>query len=810
MFTNKSTFQKEYRKRIKMLFGVTLNEASNIEKYTALAMMVREAIAENWVNTNNRYLSEKSKQVYYFSLEFLVGKFLEQNLLYINALDVCKKGLTSLGISFDEICKVEPEAGLGNGGLGRLAACFLDSMASLNLPGHGCGIRYKYGLFNQKIIDGYQVELPDNWLREANAWEIRKIEKAVTVKFGGQVRLEEEKGKLVVKHENFQPVLAVPYDTPIIGYRNDTVNNLRLWSAETVNNDFDFSSFSQGNYTDAVSYKYSVEAISEVLYPDDSNYSNKVLRLKQQYFFVSAGLTSIVRRYRKKVKDNDIRELPEHIVVHINDTHPALAVPELMRILMDEEGLEWDDAWAVTTKIIAYTNHTIMPEALEKWPIDVFRGLLPRIFMIVEEINNRFCKKLWEAYPGDWDRIANMAIIGDEYVKMAHLAIVGSFSVNGVAAVHTELLKSDVLKRFYEFFPEKFNNKTNGITHRRWLLKANPDCAELLSDVIKEDWIHNPLLMNKLAVFKDDRHIQESLESIKRANKERLAAYINDHCSVLVDPDSIFDVQIKRIHAYKRQLLNVLHIMYLFNEILDNPGINIVPRTFIIGGKAAPSYYYAKSVIKLITSLADIINNHPVVKDRIKVVFLENYSVSLAELIFPASDISEQISTASKEASGTGNMKFMMNGAVTVGTMDGANIEIRDMVGDDNFISFGLSVQQVLEYYSNHTYHPWDLYLSDERIKRVLDQLTNGFIHSVPKDEFANIRKSLLDYNDEFFVLKDFDDYVTAQKKVDELYRNKQKWLSMSAVNIAQSGKFSSDNTIKQYASDLWDIVPIR
>ena len=807
MFSSKATFQKDLQKRVRALFGIDPSEASKGEIYSAIASMVREHIAEAWVSTNNRYLKKKAKQVYYFSLEFLVGKFLEQNLLYIGALDVCKEGLKGLGMSFDEIVAMEPEAGLGNGGLGRLAACFLDSMASLSIPGHGCGIRYKYGLFNQKIMDGYQVELPDNWLREANAWEIRKPEKAVVVKFGGEVKVYEDEGRLAVRHENYQPVLAVPYDTPVVGDQACTVNTLRLWSAETISNEFDFSSFSQGNYMEAVSYKYSVEAISEVLYPDDSNYANKVLRLKQQYFFVSAGLMSIVRRYKKKIKS--LCEIPEYITVHINDTHPALAVAELMRILMDEEGFGWDEAWDVTTRTIAYTNHTIMPEALEKWPIDTFRELLPRIWTIVDEINKRFCRQLWAAYPGDWGRIADMAIIGDGYVRMAHLAVAGSFSVNGVAAVHTELLKHDVLRLFYEFCPDKFNNKTNGITHRRWLSKANPSCAKLITDTTKADWTGDTSLMAKFAGFKDDKAVQDKLECIKRANKQRLSDYIMAHTGVAVDPGSIFDVQVKRIHAYKRQLLNVLHIMHLYNEILDDPDVDIAPRTFIIGGKAAPSYYFAKGVIKLINSVASMVNSDRRVKDRLKVIFLENYCVSVAELIFPASDVSEQISTASKEASGTGNMKFMMNGAVTVGTMDGANIEIREKVGDENFITFGLSVAEVLEYYRNRTYVSNDVYAADERLRRAVDQLTNGYFSSVPRDEFLNIRRSLIEYNDEFFVLKDFDAYVKAQKVVEELYRDRKRWLAMSAVNIAMSGAFSSDNTIRQYASEIWKVAPL-
>jgi len=808
MFSSKLSFQNELKKRVQALFGVTLGDTTDVEKYTAVAMMVRDDIAEKWVETNDRYMKEKAKQVYYFSLEFLVGKFLEQNLIYINSLDICRDGLKELGINFDNICKVEPEAGLGNGGLGRLAACFLDSLASMGMPGHGCGIRYKHGLFTQKIVNGYQVELPDNWLRETNAWEIRKIDKAVVVNFGGNVRwVEDADGEMKIVHENCESVLAVPYDAPILGYDNQTVNTLRLWSAETVSDGFNFASFSQGDYTNAVSYKYSVEAISEVLYPDDSNYSNKILRLKQQYFFVSAGLMSIVRRFKKKMKSLAI--MPDYITIHINDTHPALAVPELMRILMDEEGLGWDEAWEITTKVIAYTNHTIMPEALEKWPADAFRRLLPRIYMIVEEINERFCKELWEAYPGDWDKISEMAVIGNAQVRMAHLAIVGSYSVNGVAAVHSEILKKEVLKNFYEYYPGKFNNKTNGITHRRWLLKSNPGVSKLISDTIKNDWVRNPAMMSKLEAFKDDVALKENAAKIKRLNKERFAKYVQSHSNITINPDSIFDVQIKRIHAYKRQLLNLLHIMYLYNEILDNPGFDMVPRTFIIGGKAAPSYYYAKSIIKLVSSLADKVNSDPAVKDRIKIVFLENYNVSIAEIVFPASDISEQISTASKEASGTGNMKFMMNGAITVGTMDGANIEIKEAVGEENFITFGLSVKEVLDYYANGGYHSWDIYNSDEKVRRIIDELTNGFIGFVPREEFATIRKSLLDYNDEYFVLKDFSSYVDAHKIVDAIYRVPEKWNSMSIVNIAQSGRFSSDNTIKQYASELWNIHPL-
>lgn len=804
MFESVHIFKEAFLSKLEIMHGKSLEEAAIGDIYAAVASMVRDEASRKWVQTNSTYLHFKNRQVYYFSLEFLLGKLLGLYLQYMGIEGVVSRGLRSLGVDYKAMLDAEPEAGLGNGGLGRLAACFLDSMASLGIPGHGCGIRYKYGLFEQKIVDGYQVELPDNWLKEDNIWEIRKPDKAVEVRFGGDVSVHEADGRLIFNHNNYDRVLAVPYDIPITGYGNDIVNTLRLWSAEAVHKEFDFASFSRGDYMKAVEYKYSVEAISEVLYPDDSNYTNRVLRLKQQYFLVSAGVQSIVRRYGKT--SGDIRDLHKKMAIHINDTHPALAVPELMRILIDEKGLGWDEAWHITENTISYTNHTIMTEALEKWPIEIFQSLLPRIFMIVNEINERFCKTLWGIYPGDWDRIRHMAIVADGQVKMANLAIAGSYSVNGVAAVHTGLLKKEVMRDFYECFPDKFNNKTNGIAHRRWLIKANPGLTSLINEAIGKDWIKDAKKLESLVLegHHNDPCFRSRLASVKKHNKSRLARYIKSKYGISIDTKSIFDSQVKRIHAYKRQLLNILRIMDLYNRLKENPNLDIQPRTFIISGKAAPSYYYAKLVIKLINTLSSIINNDKSVNSIIKLIFLENYSVSLAELIFPASDISEQISTASKEASGTGNMKFMMNGAITVGTMDGANIEIFNSVGEENIITFGLSVGEVLEYYQNGGYYSYDEYNGNARLKKVLDQLIDGSFPLSKKEELSGIYNSLLKYNDEFFVLKDFNSYLAAQDKVDKLYRQQEEWQKMAAVNIAKSGAFSSDGTIRQYAEEIW------
>ena len=805
MFTTKADFISAYKRRCTALFSKNLEDATPVDKYVVLASMIREAMSEKWVNTNDFYLKNGARQVYYFSLEFLIGKFLETNMNYLGAEKICRDGLDELGISLDELIECEPDAGLGNGGLGRLAACFLDSLAAMGYPGHGCGIRYKYGLFRQQVIDGYQVELPDNWLRLSNPWEIRKPDKAVLVKMGGNVWMDsDENGKLICRHENYLPVVAVPYDMPVLGAQNNTVNTLRLWSAESPDS-FDFASFSRGEYVGAISSRYEIEAISEVLYPDDSNYKNRILRLKQQYFFVSAGIQSIVRRFKKK--QDDIRRLPELIAIHINDTHPALAVPELMRILLDEEHFGWDEAWDMTCRTIAYTNHTIMPEALEKWPVELFGELLPRIYMIVQEIDRRFRIQLQERYHDDFGKINWMAVISGGEVRMANLAVVGSYSINGVAAVHTELLKHVVMKDHFDFAPHKFNNKTNGITHRRWLLKANPDLADLISDAIGESWKRNPAEMSELMRYKDDAAMQDKLHAIKRLDKERLAEYIKQHNDIIVNPDSIFDVQVKRIHAYKRQHLNALHIQHLYNKLIENPDLDVAPRTFIFAGKAAPSYYFAKTIIKYISELAVLINNNPRIREKLKIVFLENYNVGLAELIFPASDVSEQISTASKEASGTGNMKFMLNGAITVGTNDGANIEIRERVGDDNFILFGYSVEEVVSYLENGGYDASSFARKDPRIAKLLDQLNSGELFpNTPREDFQSIVRALIDYNDQFFLLGDFDSYARAHERVDALYRKKSVWGAMSLANIAMAGYFSSDITISQYANEIWKL----
>ena len=798
---SKEKFKRDYTEKFIELHGKDLEEGTSLNKYEALGSLIRDYVSRMWINTNKRYNMDKEKQVYYFSMEFLLGRLLGNSLLNLGIREVCRKALKELNIDLEELESLEQDQGLGNGGLGRLAACFLDSMASLKIPGNGCGIRYKYGFFEQKIIDGSQVESPDKWLREGNVWEIKKTDKSEVVKFGGEIKTDVVAGRLTFTHINYEPVLAVPYDTPIVGFENEVVNTLRLWSAEPVLNEFDFSSFSRGEFLKAIEYKNSVEAISQVLYPDDSFYEGKILRLKQQYFFVSAGIQSIVRHYKKHL--GDLESLNEKIAIHINDTHPTLAIPELMRILLDEEGFSWEDAWRITMNTVSYTNHTILQEALEKWPIDMFKKLLPRIFMIIEEINEKFTAELWNKYEGQWDKISKMAIVGDGYVRMAHLAIVGSHSVNGVAKLHTEILKNQQMADFYYMYPRKFNNKTNGITHRRWLIKANPKLTNLLNETIGESWIKHPTDMEKFEKFKNDKAVKEKLYKIKQKNKERLARIIKENQGISIDTNSIFDVQVKRIHAYKRQTLNALRIMDLYNRLLENPNLDIVPRTFIFAGKAAPAYYLAKKTIELINALANKINNDPRVSDKIKIVFMENYRVSLAEDIIPATELSEQISTTTKEASGTSNMKFMMNGAITVATLDGANVEIRDEVGDDNIIIFGLTETEVINYYQYGKYSAWDTRNSDDRLVKITDQLINGFYHE-EKDRFKIIYENLLNYNDEFFVLKDFDSYINAQERVDKFYKNIDKWQEMSCVNIAHSGIFSSDRTIKEYATGIW------
>ncbi len=807
MLRNKDQFKEAFVTKLQSMFGKSIGDASVSDKYVALARVMRDQISMDWVQSNDQYTEKEEKQMYYFSMEFLLGKFLDMYLINMGLKETCQAALAELGISLEELEKQEPDPGLGNGGLGRLAACFMESLGALQLPGHGCGIRYKYGLFEQRILDNNQAELPDNWLKEGYVWEFRKPDKAVEVHFGGNIRMEEQDGRLNCIHENYEAVAAVPYDVPIIGYRNNNVNTLRLWNAESINDTFDLASFNRGEYLQAMEYRASVGMISKILYPQDNFYEGRLLRLKQQYFFTSAGLQSIVRRFKKKYED--IKILPEKIAVHINDTHPAVAVPELMRILMDEEGLGWDEAWDITRRTISYTNHTIMPEALETWPIDMFKQLLPRIYMIVHEINEQFCKELWQAYPGDWDRIAHMAIIADGMIHMARLAVVGSYSVNGVAAIHTDILKNHIMADYNRFYPGKFNNKTNGITHRRWLIKANPKLAALLDETIGETWAYNPLDLKEFCKFADDKRVLEQLRRVKQNNKKALAKYIKEHNGVTVDPTSLFDVQIKRIHSYKRQILNLLHIMDLYNRLQENPDLDITPRTFIFAGKAAPGYYIAKQTIKLACVLAAKINADKRIKDKLKVLFLENYSVSLGEIVFPGADLSEQISTASKEASGTGNMKFMMNGAVTIGTMDGANVEIRQEVGDDNIFIFGLTSDQVFDYYNRGGYNAWDVYNNDIRLKTVLEQLTNDYF-GMERGEFQPLYSYLLHNNDEFFVLKDFAAYADAQVKVDQAYRDKDAWARMSLQNIGNSGIFSSDRTIMEYAEDIWKIWPVK
>lgn len=800
LILDKERVKTDFKKKLMNLYAEDVESSSKLHKYLALGSLVKEYASEKWMNTNSQYSKENTKQVYYFSMEFLIGRLLGSNLLNLGIKELCSDALDELGINLNELEEVENDAGLGNGGLGRLAACFLDSIASLGIPGHGCGIRYDYGLFEQKIVNGYQVEIPDNWLRHGNVWEVRKEERAAVVKFGGKVITKEENGVLSFEHVDYDSVLAVPYDTPIIGYDNNTVNTLRLWSAETIDKDFDLESFSRGEYTKAVEHRYSVESISQVLYPDDTRVDGKILRLKQQYFFVSAGIQSIIRTYKRRKLP--INRLDEYIAIHVNDTHPSVAVAELMRILLDEENLPWDEAWKITTNVIAYTNHTIMAEALEKWPIELFKKLLPRIFMIIVEINERFCAEVYKKY-GDLRLVHDMAIICDGYVKMAYLAIVGSHSVNGVAKLHTEILKNQELSNFYNFYPNKFNNKTNGIAHRRWLISANPNLSKLITDTIGDDWIKAPNKLIDLLAFSKNNGFKQEVHDVKQQNKINFAEYVKNRYGIVINPASIYDVQVKRLHAYKRQVLNVFNILDLYYRLKENPNLDIVPRTFFFGAKAAPGYYLAKQTIKLINTVADLINNDTSINDKIKVLFLENYSVSLAEKIIPCADVSEQISTTTKEASGTGNMKFMMNGAVTIATLDGANVEMHEVLGDDNIVIFGMRKDEVLQYEKNKNYHSSDFYYNDSRLRTILDNLVNGSL-GVAKSEFTDIHKYLLANNDEYFVLKDFDSYVAAQNKIDILYKNQDKWREMCVCNIAHSGIFSSDNTIEQYSKEIW------
>jgi len=805
-YKDPKVFSMLFLDKLEVVRGITIEDATADDCYIALSSLIRDQIMKQWTKSNILFdKKEKKKQVFYFSLEFLLGPMLERNIMSLGLKDVCNKSLKELGLDPQEIYNVELDPGLGNGGLGRLAACFLDSLAFLGIPGNGCTIRYKYGLFEQKIVDGYQVEMPDNWLKIESVWEIKKPHKAVLVKYYGNIREEMIGDRMVFTHENYESVIAMPYDIPIPGHESGTVNTLRLWGAEAIQQ-FDYGQFSSGDYLSAVSRKYSAEAISEVLYPDDSNYQNQMLRLKQQYFFVSAGLTSILNHYKKNF--GGIKNMPDYVSVHINDTHPALAVPELMRLLMDEEGLGWDDAWEVTVKTISFTNHTVMPEALERWAESSFSELLPRIYMIVCEINRRWCEQLNQRFHGDMGRVSRMSIIQNGSIAMAYLALVGSHAINGVAKVHSQILKDDLFRDFYEVFPERFTNMTNGIAHRRWVNKANPQLSDLISQTIGDSWIKDPL---KLQLLDDkgavrDKAFLGKMRDIKREKKIQLAEYIKEHNDIIVNPDSIFDVQVKRIHAYKRQLLLLLNIADMYCDIIDHPNIDFVPRTFILAGKAAPSYHFAKEIIKFTSVLGDRINNDPRVKDLIKVVFLENYRVSLAEKIFPATDLSEQISTAGKEASGTGNMKFMMNGAVTIGTYDGANIEIFESVGKGNYISFGLTVPEVFELQRNQSYNSREFLSRHTRLKRIVHDFINSDWRDALKADFPYIFDSLQTHNDEYFVLKDFDSYTKAQKEASALYKDTDKWSQMAAMNIAHSGCFSSDEVIKKYAKEIWHV----
>ncbi|SCJ37590.1 Maltodextrin phosphorylase [uncultured Clostridium sp.] len=799
---NKEEFKLEFRNQMDFLYKQTIEEANSEQLLNTLVTVLKCKIDNIWKESR----LDKEKEVYYFCIEFLLGRQLESNLLNLGILEDIQLILKEMGINLEDLINAEVDPALGNGGLGRLAACFLDSMASLNISGHGYGIRYEYGLFEQKIVNGHQVEVPDNWLKEESyIWETVRPNKASIVKFGGQVDLVEKNGKIKAIHKNYIPVMALPYDIPIIGYKNEYINTLRLFKSDVPRKDFEpilkEAKNSYGSYHDALQYRYYADEISQVLYPNDSNDAGKILRLKQEYFLVSAGIQDIFRKYKKD--NRDIRKIYEKISIHINDTHPSLCVPELMRLLMDEEELGWDEAWDITKRVISYTNHTIMAEAMERWNIHMIKELLPRIYMIIEEINKRYIRKLSNKYGNDFDKIGKMAVISADNVNMANLSIIGSHSVNGVAKLHTEILKKEVLKNFYEYEPFKFNNKTNGIAHRRWLMLSNPKLSKLINELIGESWQKDTLELKNLEKYQNDSRVLQELELIKQENKRNLSKIITQKNEININENSIFDVQIKRLHAYKRQLMNALHILHMYHELLDNPNLNMESRTFIFGAKAAPGYYFAKCVIKLINELAQKINNDVRVKDKLRVVFLENYGVSLAEKIIPATNVSEQISTTTKEASGTSNMKFMMNGAITIATLDGANIEIHDQIGDENMVLFGLKANQVLEYSKFGGYSSADLYSNNFYIKRVVDDLVNGFIPNIV-EEGREIYNSLITYNDEFFVLRDFENYIQAQKKINDLYIDKSHWNKMALINIANSGIFSSDRTIKEYANEIW------
>lgn len=811
----KNAFKKEIENNVKSLFRKTVDEATPQQLFQAVSYAVKEVIIDDWLATQKIYEEEDPKMVYYMSMEFLMGRALGNNLINMTAYTEAKEALEEMGIDINAIEDMEPDPALGNGGLGRLAACFLDSLATLGYAAYGCGIRYRYGMFKQKIDDGYQVEMPDNWLKDGNPFELRRPEYAKEVRFGGNIRVEYDDvtGAMRFVQENYESVLAIPYDYPIVGYNNHVVNTLRIWDAEPIV-DFQLDSFDRGDYHKAVEQQNLAKNIVEVLYPNDNHYAGKELRLKQQYFFVSASLQAAVAKYKRK--HDDVRKLYEKVAIQMNDTHPTVAVAELMRILLDEEGLGWNEAWEVTSKTCAYTNHTIMAEALEKWPIDLFSRLLPRVYQIIQEIDRRFILQIKAQYPGDEEKIRRMAILRDGQVKMAHLAIVAGYSVNGVARLHTEILKNQELKDFYQMMPNKFNNKTNGITQRRFLMHGNYLLADWVTEKIgTKDWITDLSLMSRLKPLADDPKALEEFRQIKYKNKERLAAYIKEHNGVEVDPRSIFDVQVKRLHEYKRQLLNILHVMYLYNQIKEHPEMSFFPRTFIFGAKASAGYIRAKQIIKLINSVADIVNNDQSINGKLKVIFIEDYRVSNAEKIFAAADVSEQISTASKEASGTGNMKFMLNGAPTIGTMDGANVEIVEEVGKENAFIFGLSSDEVINYEQNGGYNPMDIYNSDPDIRRVVDQLVDGTYANGDREMYRDLYNSLLNRKnssraDMYFILKDFRSYAETQKEVEKAYRDKEGWARKALLNTACCGKFSSDRTIQEYIEDIWKLDPVK
>ena len=809
---SKEEFKKNVISNCKSLYRKNIEEANQQEVFQAVSYAVKDIIIDKWIATHKQYEKDDPKIVYYMSMEFLMGRALGNNMINLCAYDEIKEALDELGLDINVIEDQEPDAALGNGGLGRLAACFMDSLATLEYPAYGCGIRYKYGMFKQEIKDGYQVEVPDNWLKDGNPFEIKRSEYRYEVKFGGYVRSyrDEKTGRDMFVQEDYRSVIAVPYDIPVLGYGNNTVNSLRIWDAEPVNT-FNLNSFDKGDYQKAIEEENLAKNIVEVLYPNDNHYAGKELRLKQQYFFVSASVQRAVDRY-KSMNNGDVKNIYKKVTFQLNDTHPTVAVAELMRILMDENGLEWDEAWDITTKTVAYTNHTIMAEALEKWPIELFSRLLPRIYQIVEEINRRFVEEIKAKYPGNQEKVRKMAIIYDGQVKMANLAIVAGYSVNGVAKLHTEILKKQELRDFYEMMPEKFNNKTNGITQRRFLKHANPLLSDWITDKIGDGWVTDLSQLEKLMLYVDDPKAQQDFMQIKYKNKVRLAKYIKENNGIDVDPNSIFDVQVKRLHEYKRQLLNILHVMYLYNQIKRNPDYDMVPRTFIFGAKAAAGYKIAKQTIKLINNVANVINNDASIKGKIKVVFIENYRVSNGEIIFAAADVSEQISTASKEASGTGNMKFMLNGAITLGTMDGANVEIVNEVGAENAQIFGLSSDEVIRFENEGGYVPLEIFNNDQEIRDVLMELINGKYSPEDTEMFRDIYNSLLNNDggrraDTYFILKDFRSYAEAQRKIDERYRDTNGWAKTVMTNTAKAGKFSSDRTIEEYATEIWKLT---